>query len=91
MTEQQHQKKISDHLEDKGWYVIRLMQTNKAGVPDLVAFHPNYPPLFIEVKTEKGSLQRLQEFVIGILRNKFNQQVIVAYGYPDYLKKYSLL
>ena len=90
MTEQQHQKKISDFLEDQGWYVVRLMQTNKAGIPDLVAFHPSRRPLWIEVKRPTTHLQKLQEFVIGILRKSYNQNVMVAYGYDDFKEKYEL-
>jgi hypothetical protein len=35
MTEQQIQKKIIDKYTSEGWYVIKLIKTNKNGIPDL--------------------------------------------------------
>ena len=37
MTEQQIQTKLIKELEDKGYYVIKLVKTNKNGIPDLIA------------------------------------------------------
>ena len=37
MTEQQIQAKIIKKLEAQGYYVIKLVQTNKPGIPDLIA------------------------------------------------------
>lgn len=38
MTEQQIQTKRIKELEAEGYYVIKLIKTNKNGIPDLVAF-----------------------------------------------------
>ena len=62
MTEQQIQKKRIDQLTKEGYYVLKLISTNKPGVPDLVAMHPEKGILFSEVKTPKGRLSKLQEF-----------------------------
>lgn len=62
MTEQQIQKKRIDQLEKDGYYVLKLISTNKPGIPDLVAMHPEKGVLFSEVKTPKGRLSKLQEF-----------------------------
>ena len=40
MTEQQIQTKKIKQLEELGYYVIKLIKTNKNGIPDLVALHP---------------------------------------------------
>ena len=40
MTEQQIQSKRIKELEDEGYYVIKLIQTNKNGIPDLIAIPP---------------------------------------------------
>lgn len=69
MTESQIQKKIIDDLESKGYYVIKLMKTNKNGIPDLIALPKNSDALFVEVKTEKGVLSKLQEYRIEELRS----------------------
>ena len=64
MKEQQIQKKIIDKLESEGWYVIKLIKTNKNGIADLLALKDNEKPFFIEVKTPTGKLSELQKFRI---------------------------
>jgi Holliday junction resolvase len=62
MTEQQIQSKRIKELESQGYYVIKLINTNKNGIPDLVAIPPNADILFVEVKKPDGKLSKLQEF-----------------------------
>jgi Holliday junction resolvase len=62
MTEQQIQSKKIKELESQGYYVIKLINTNKNGIPDLVAIPPNADILFVEVKKPDGKLSKLQEF-----------------------------
>jgi len=62
MTEQQIQSKRIKQLEDEGYYVLKLIKTNKNGIPDLVAIPPDSGVLFSEIKTPKGRLSRLQEY-----------------------------
>tara|TARA_R110000744_G_scaffold37206_1_gene85394 strand:+ start:177 stop:431 length:255 start_codon:yes stop_codon:yes gene_type:complete len=69
MKEQDYQKKISDKLESEGWYVIKLIKTNKNGIPDLIALKENRT-MFIEVKTPIGKLAKLQEFRLDELKAK---------------------
>ena len=64
MTEQQIQKKRIKQLEGDGSYVIKLMKTNKNGIPDLIAIPPESGVLFSEVKTPKGRLSELQKYRI---------------------------
>jgi len=61
VTEQQIQKKRIDQLEADGWYVIKLIKTNKNGIPDLVAVKED-DVLFIEVKKPNGVVSKLQEY-----------------------------
>tara|TARA_R110002012_G_scaffold72696_1_gene185447 strand:+ start:947 stop:1189 length:243 start_codon:yes stop_codon:yes gene_type:complete len=68
MTEQKIQSKRIKELEEEGYYVIKLIQTNKNGIPDLVAIPPECGVLFSEVKRPKGRLSRLQEYRIKELR-----------------------
>tara|TARA_R100001594_G_scaffold22892_1_gene44424 strand:- start:299 stop:538 length:240 start_codon:yes stop_codon:yes gene_type:complete len=68
MTEQQIQKKKIDELEMLGYYVIKLIKTNKNGIPDLVALHPTEGVKFYEVKTPKGKVSALQEYRIKELK-----------------------
>jgi Holliday junction resolvase len=62
MTEQQIQSKRIKQLEAEGYYVLKLIKTNKNGIPDILAIPPNAPVIFSEVKTLKGKLSSLQEY-----------------------------
>ena len=62
MTEQQVQSKKIKELESEGYYVLKLIKTNKNGIPDLIAIPPNCGVLFSEVKTKTGKLSKLQEY-----------------------------
>ena len=68
MTEQQVQRKRIEELESEGYYVIKLIKTNKNGIPDLLALHPTQGIKFVEVKTEKGRVSKLQQYRIEELR-----------------------
>tara|TARA_R110000824_G_C15199238_1_gene675531 strand:- start:301 stop:540 length:240 start_codon:yes stop_codon:yes gene_type:complete len=68
MTEQQIQKKRIDQLESEGYYVIKLIKTNKNGIPDIVAIPPNCGVIFSEVKTPKGRVSTLQEYRLKELK-----------------------
>lgn len=69
MTEQNIQSKKIKELESLGYYVIKLVKTNKNGIPDLVAIPPNSDVLFIEVKGPKGAVSKLQKFRLKELNN----------------------
>lgn len=62
MREQAIQSKRIKQLEAEGYYVIKLITTNKNGIPDLIAIHPEKGVLFSEVKTPTGKLSKLQEY-----------------------------
>jgi len=68
MTEQQIQSKRIKQLESEGYYVLKLMQTNKNGIPDVIAIPPNSGVLFSEIKTPKGRLSKLQEYRLKELK-----------------------
>jgi hypothetical protein len=70
MTEQQIQSKRIKQLEQDGYYVIKLIKTNKNGIPDLVAIPPRTKVLFSEVKTPTGRLSKLQEYRIKELKEQ---------------------
>ena len=62
MTEQQIQSKRIKQLEEEGYYVLKLIKTNKNGIPDILAIPKNVKVLFSEVKTPKGKVSKLQEY-----------------------------
>ena len=51
-----------------GFYVIKLIQTNKNGIPDLLCLKDGYKNLFIEVKQAGGRVAELQTYRIKELR-----------------------
>lgn len=75
MTEQQIQKKRINELEQQGYYVIKLIKTNKNGIPDLIAIPPDSKVLFSEVKTPKGKVSKLQEYRLEELKKYANVEV----------------
>jgi hypothetical protein len=68
MKETDIQAKRIKQLEAAGYYVIKLLKTNKNGIPDLIAIPQNSDVLFSEVKTPKGRLSKLQEYRIKELK-----------------------
>ena len=62
MTEQQIQKKRINELEADGYYVIKLIKTNKNGIPDIIAIPPDSEVLFSEIKKPEGRLSILQQY-----------------------------
>ena len=69
MTEQQIQSKRIKELEAEGYYVLKLIKTNKNGIPDLIAIPPNCDVLFSEIKKQKGTVSALQKYRLKELEN----------------------
>ena len=61
MLEKDIQRKIILMAEAHGWYVVKLIQTNKNGFPDLQLMK-NREIIFIEVKRPGKKLEPLQEY-----------------------------
>jgi Holliday junction resolvase len=70
LSEQKVQSKRIKELEAQGYYVIKLIKTNKNGIPDLIAIHPNKETIFSEIKRADGKLSPLQEYRIKELKEK---------------------
>lgn len=68
MTEQQVQTKLIKRLEKDGYYVLKLVKTNKNGIPDVLAIPPDCPVEFFEVKRPGKKPSPLQEFRMSELR-----------------------
>jgi len=82
MTEQQIQSKKIKELESQGYYVIKLIKTNKNGIPDLLVLPKNSDAFFIEVKKEGGALSKLQEYRINEL-NKHGLKTEILKGWKN--------
>ncbi len=55
------QRDIIRELERSGWYVVKLIQTNKNGIPDLLAIR-NSETIFVEVKRPGARARPLQDY-----------------------------
>ena len=62
------QSRIIKRLEAEGYYVVKLILTNKPGIPDLLCLK-NGKALCIEVKRPKEKPRPLQEYRMNELRN----------------------
>lgn len=69
MTEQAIQKKISDHYTKQGYLVVKLIKTNRNGIPDLMLLKDG-TTRFIEVKKKGGVIAPLQKYFIKQLRKQ---------------------
>ena len=69
MRESDIQHDIIIWLESIGMYVVKAIQTNKNGWPDLQALQ-NGVSIFIEVKTPTGRLSELQKYRHKQLQDK---------------------
>lgn len=69
MLEQKIQSKIIKKLEQDGYFVLKLIKTNKNGICDLIAIKEN-ETFFVEVKRPDGKLSELQKLRIENLRKK---------------------
>lgn len=68
MKESILQGRIRVHLINEGWFVVKLINTSKPGMPDLMAIKDG-KVIFFEVKTDKGRVSKLQEHHIEGLNN----------------------
>lgn len=57
------QKEVIDKMEAQGFFVIKLIKTNKNGIPDLLCMRKD-EYFFIEVKSAKGKLREIQKYRI---------------------------
>ena len=78
MLESKVQARLIKRLESEGFYVIKLITTNKNGIPDLLVLKGDYYK-FIEVKAKDGELSKLQKYRINELKDH-NIRTEVFYG-----------
>ncbi len=66
MRESQLQTKIRKRLEEHHWLVIKLIQTNRNGIPDLMCIKGGRV-MFLEIKTPEGVVSELQKHMLDKL------------------------
>ncbi len=82
MTEQQIQSKRIKELEAEGYYVLKLIKTNKNGIPDVIAIPRGSDVLFSEIKKPNSRLSILQEYRLKEL-NEYGFKTEVYRGGED--------
>jgi len=78
MKEQQIQKKIINYLEDMGAYVIKTINSNRSGIPDIICCLDG-KFIAIEVKRIGGKTTPLQEYELSKI-NKAGGKAKVIYS-----------
>jgi Holliday junction resolvase len=68
MKESILQGKIRAHLITEGWFVVKLINTSKPGMPDLMAIKEG-KVVFFEVKTGTGYVSKLQKYIIDCIND----------------------
>jgi hypothetical protein len=77
ILESKIQAKIIKYYESLGYYVIKLIKTNKNGIPDLLCLKDGNG-FFIEVKSEKGIVSPLQ---------KYRHEELIKYGFETIIQR----
>ena len=78
MTESKWQSTLIKRYEREGWYVIKLIQANRSGLPDLLLLKPSEVK-FVEVKAATGKTSKVQDYRIAELRSLgFNVEICKA-------------
>ena len=86
MLEKVIQTRIKKKLEEKGYLVVKLINTNCNGIPDLMCLK-NGKAIFIEVKQPTGVLSELQKLRIKQLTDLgFECKVWIDYEVDFMLK-----
>lgn len=79
MRERDIEKHLVDGVKKLGGRAYKWTSPGNAGVPDRIVILPGRPPIFVELKTDRGRLTALQNVQIGRLRD-LGQDVRVLYG-----------
>lgn len=79
MKEKEIEKILSDEVKKLGGRAYKWVSPGNDGVPDRIVIFPGRPPVFVELKTDRGVLSTLQRVQIDRLRC-LGQSVYVAKG-----------
>lgn len=79
MREHDVEKWLVAEVKRLGGRAYKWTSPGNDGVPDRIVILPGRPPIFVELKTDRGRLTALQNVQIGRLRD-LGQDVRVLYG-----------
>lgn len=70
MKESEIEAKLVHMVRELGGLCLKFVSPGCAGVPDRIIVLPGGRVVFVELKTEYGSLRTLQRYFIGELQNR---------------------
>lgn len=70
MKESQIEARLVRMVRDRGGLCYKFVSPANPGVPDRIVITPDGRTLYVELKTELGSLQRIQEWQIAEMRKR---------------------
>lgn len=79
MLEKEIEKILTDGVRRLGGRAYKWLSPGNAGVPDRIVILPGRAPVFVELKTDRGSLTGLQKLQIRRLQ-EMGQETRVLYG-----------
>lgn len=79
MLEKEIEKILTEETKRLGGKAYKFVSPGNSGVPDRIVIFPGRPPVFVELKTDKGVLTALQTEQIKKLK-KLGQAVEVVKG-----------
>lgn len=82
MLEKEIEKRLVNGIKKLSGRTYKFISPGNAGVPDRIVVLPNKKPIFVELKTEKGKLTKLQKSQLKKLIN-LDQRVEVLYGIDE--------
>lgn len=82
MLEKDIEKFLVREVKKLGGLCYKWVSPGNAGAPDRIVLIPNRPVMFVELKTDKGKLSRLQEIQIKKLK-AITEHVYVLKGLEE--------
>lgn len=70
MKESQIEARLVRMVRDRGGLCYKFVSPANPGVPDRIVITPDGRTLYVELKTEVGSLQRIQEWQIAEMKKR---------------------
>lgn len=70
MKESQIENKLVCMVRERGGLCYKFISPCNPGVPDRIVITPMGKTIFVELKTEIGSLQRIQEWQLAEMRKR---------------------
>lgn len=70
MKESQIERRLVRGVQERGGMCPKFVSPGLPGVPDRIVLTPDGRVIFVELKTEIGSLQKIQRWVIGEMEKR---------------------